>query len=201
MRLHRHSVRLARMAPDRADRMPPIRQALVPASLLSSVVDGSALLQVDVRPLVLHVLHGLERVGITRAVVVLGAGAEKLAASLRREAFTTLKLEFVDGARVAWGSSYANNIMAARTAFVGDAPLLIVRSDYLFDERLLRRMVNCPLARRVDAVALVDAAPETLEWVSGAHCKAYCKDGHCNALVKVLRGRPSPSPSPCKALV
>ena len=54
----------------------PVRQALVPASLLTSVLDGS-LLSVDVLPLVMHCLHGLQAVGIERAVVVLGAGAEK----------------------------------------------------------------------------------------------------------------------------
>lgn len=65
---------------------------------------------------------------------------------------------------------------------------LIVRSDYLFDWRLLQRMTDCVFAKDVEAFALIDSAQETLEWVSGAHCKAYCQDGHCHALVKVMRG-------------
>ena len=168
-----------------------VKQALVPASLLTSVLDGS-LLAVDVRPLVVHVLHGLASAGIERAVVVLGNGAEQLMHSIRQEHFEAmgLRVEFIHGVQITWGSSLANNIMAARAAFVGDEPILMVRSDYLFDWRLLRRMADTGSAfdRDTAAFALIDAAAETLEWVSGAHCKQFCKDGHCNALVKVLRG-------------
>jgi choline kinase len=163
----------------------PVKQALVPASLLTSVLDGS-LLAVDVRPLVVHVLHGLASAGIERAVVVLGVGAEQLVDTLKQETFAMLRIEFLWGVDINWGSSLANNIMAARTAFTADEPIMIVRSDYLFDWRLLRRMARCDvLAKGTAAFALIDSAPETLEWVSGAHCKAYCKDGHCHALVKV----------------
>lgn len=164
-----------------------VKQALVPASLLTSVLDGS-LLAVDVRPLVVHVLHGLASAGIERAVVVLGMGAEKLFDSVKQEHFENLKVQFIWGVEVNWGSSLANNILAAKSAFAGDEPLLIVRSDYLFDWRLLQRMARCTFDRDVSAFALIDSEQETLEWVSGAHCKAYCKDGHCHALVKVLRG-------------
>ena len=171
-----------------------VKQALVPASLLTSVLDGS-LLAVDVRPLVIHVLHGLVSAGVERTVVVLGTGAEKIADSVKSEFMGSesahrMKVEFLWGVDVNWGSSLANNIMAARTAFTGSEPLLIVRSDYLFDWRLLRQMASCVFGadKSVDAYALIDSNPETLEWVTGAHCKAYCKDGHCNALVKVMKG-------------
>ena len=169
-----------------------VRQALVPASLLTSVLDGGVLHGSDVTPLLVHVLRGLQAAGVSRAVVVLGVGAEQLVETVKQEHFRTLVVEFLWGVQVNWGSSLANNIMAARSAFVAnDEPLLIVRSDYLFDWRLLDRMVGTAdyfAQGGVDACALVDAAPETLEWVSGAHCKAYCRDGHCHALVKVLRG-------------
>ena len=164
-----------------------VKQALVPASLLTSVLDGS-LLAVDVRPMVVHVLHGLQSAGVERAVVVLGAGAEKLVDSVKQECFDTLRVQFIWGVEVNWGSSLANSILAAKSAFQGDEPLLIVRSDYLFDWRLLRRMACVSFDAGVSAFALIDSEPDTLEWVSGAHCKAYCVDGHCHALVKVLRG-------------
>ena len=164
-----------------------VKQALVPASLLTSVLDGS-ILSLDVRPLVLHVLHGLASAGIERAVVVLGAGAEQLVDALKQERFASMKIDTVIGVDIHWGSSLANNIMAARAAFPADEPLLIVRSDYLFDWRLLRRMARCTFDKQTSAFGLIDSAPETLEWVSGAHCKAYCQQGHCHALVKVLRG-------------
>lgn len=98
--------------------------AALPSSPARSVLDGS-LLAVDVRPLVVHVLHGLAWAGITRAVVVLGVGAEKLVESVRQEEFTSMSIEFLFGVEINWGSSLANNIMAARTAFVGDEPLCV----------------------------------------------------------------------------
>lgn len=159
----------------------------MPASLLTSVLDGS-LLAVDVRPLVVHVLLGLQAAGVERAVVVLGNGAEQIRDSITQEQFPSLRIEFLWGISMEWGSSLANNIMAARTAFEGDRPLLIVRSDYLFDWELLHQMARVRFDSKTEAFALIDSAQETLEWVSGAHCKAYCQNGHCNALVKVLRG-------------
>ena len=164
-----------------------IRQALVPASQLTSVLDGS-LLGVDVRPLLLHVLHGLQDAGIDRVIVVLGVGVEKLVELVQAESFPRMIVKFIWGVEFNWGSTYANNVMTARSAFEGDEPLLIVRADYLFDWRLLHKMARCAFTSTVDAFALIDSAPETLEWVTGAHCKAYCKGGHCNALVKVQRG-------------
>ena len=45
---------------------------------------------------------------------MLGVGAEALVETLRHEHFSTLKIEFLWGVQVNWGSSLANNIMAAR---------------------------------------------------------------------------------------
>lgn len=58
----------------------------------------------------------------------------------------------------------------------------------MYDWRLLHKMAHTTFENGVDAFALVDTAQETLEWISGAHCKAHCKNGHCHALVKVLLG-------------
>ena len=69
-----------------------------------------------------------------------------------------------------------------------DDPFLIVRADQLYDWRLLRK-VACEVEFRlgVDAVALIDTAPSTLNWAAGAHCSATCKNDRCHALVKVRR--------------
>ena len=172
------------------DDEPGVRQALVPASLFTSLLGEHALISVDARPLVIHCLHGLEWSGITRAVVVLGKGAEELASAVRLERFEKLKVELLWGDDFGWGTSLANSIMAARGAFDEKGePLLIVRSDYLFDWRLLHKMARARFTSKdIDAFALVDTAQEVLEWISGAHCGAHCKNGHCHALVKVLLG-------------
>lgn len=163
-----------------------VRQALVPASLFTSLLGEHALIAVDARPLVIHALHGLDSAGITRAVVVLGKGAEDLASALRLEHFDRLKVECLFGdADINWGTSLANSIMAARAAFdENGGPLLIVRSDYLYDWGLLHKMARARFVPGVDAFALVDTAQETLEWISGAHCKAHCKNGHCHGRLK-----------------
>ena len=102
------------MSVNRAHSSATVKQALVPASLLTSVLDGS-LLGVDVGPLVIHCLHGLQAAGVVRAVVVLGVGAEKLVHTVQREHFHTLRVEFIWGVEANWGTSLANNIMAARS--------------------------------------------------------------------------------------
>mmetsp|Transcript_13758 Transcript_13758/g.26867 ORF Transcript_13758/g.26867 Transcript_13758/m.26867 type:complete len:833 (+) Transcript_13758:196-2694(+) len=164
-----------------------VKQALVPASTLLSALDKGRLSHIDMRPLIIHVLRGLQRVGIERTVVALGQGANAIVESVRRHPFN-MQVDFVWGNEFAWGSALANSIMAARSAFQDNEPLLIVRSDYLFDWRLLQKMATVRFTRDIDVFALVDTGPETLEWVSGAHCNAHCKDGHCHTLVKVLRG-------------
>ena len=97
----------------------------------------------------MHVLHGLQEAGMQRAVVVLGAGAEQLQDTIKREAFSTMHVEFLWGVEVNWGSSLANNILAARSAFANDEPVLVVRSDYLFNWQLLRRMSSCMFSRGI----------------------------------------------------
>lgn len=99
---------------------------------------------------------------------------------------TPTQVEQLWGDEFNWGSSLANSIMAARPAFdERGEPFLIVRSDYLYDWRLLYRMARVSFRGGIEAFALVDTAKETVEWISGAHCTVHCKNGHCHALVKV----------------
>jgi hypothetical protein len=59
---------------------PTVRQALVHAASYITTRDQAAhVLQVDMRPLVIHLLAGLENAGIERAVVTLGHHADQLA--------------------------------------------------------------------------------------------------------------------------
>ena len=87
----------------------------------------------------------------------------------------------------------ANSIIAARTAFPGSEPLLVLRADQLYDWRVLRRIADAPFSGGgsasggLDAFALVDTTPQTLEWASGVYCSDSCRGGRCQALCKVLR--------------
>lgn len=53
----------------------------------------------------------------------------------------------------------------------------------------MRRLANHSMGAS-EACVLVDDSRATVEWAApgGAHCKAYCKFGHCGSLVKVLKG-------------
>jgi choline kinase len=70
-----------------------------------------------------------------------------------------------------------------------DEPLLLVMSDHIFDQRLLRRCCCVELPRGF-ATVLVDDTPGMIDWAKpgGVHCQAHCKHGHCGSLVKVLKG-------------
>ena len=138
---------------------------------------------IDVTPLLVHVLRGL-RLPASRGRSSSSASAPSSRGDGEAGALPHAGRGVLVGRAGQLGLVAASNIMAARSAFVANGePLLIVRSG-LFDWRLLDRMVGTAdyfAQGGVDACALVDAAPETLEWVSGAHCKAYCRDGHCRA--------------------
>ena len=148
------------------------------------------MLTVDQRPLVLHLLIGLQRAGLERAVVAVGEGAELIEAAVR-EAELPMQVDYVMVPPSLW-RNLANSILMCKAAFKTDEPLLIVRADQLYDWRLLRKIACAPFAPGIDAFALVDLAPATLEWASGALCGPSCKHagntGRCNALVKVARG-------------
>ena len=148
------------------------------------------MITVDQRPLVLHLLIGLCRAGLERAVVAVGDGAELIETAVR-EAELPIQVSYVTVPPSLW-RNLANSILMCKAAFKTDEPLLIVRADQLYDWRVLRKIACAPFVPGIDAFALIDPAPETLEWASGALCGPSCKHagntGRCNALVKVARG-------------
>ena len=123
-------------------------------------------------------------------MVAVGDGAELIETAVR-EAELPIQVSYVTVPPSLW-RNLANSILMCKAAFKTDEPLLIVRADQLYDWRVLRKIACAPFVPGIDAFALVDPAPETLEWASGALCGPSCKHagntGRCNALVKVARG-------------
>ena len=70
-----------------------------------------------------------------------------------------------------------------------DEPLLMVMSDHIFDQRLLRRCC-CTTLEKGKAIVLIDDSAKMIDWAKpgGIHCQVHCKHGHCESLVKVLKG-------------
>ena len=167
-----------------------VKAALVHAASVLSTCDRKndprEVSCVDMRPLVLHLLEGLQRAGLTLAVVAVGENAKQIEAAVKAAGLTIL-INWVHVPPSLW-RNLVSSILLARCAFPTDAPFLIVRADQLYDWRLLRKLASVSFAPGVDAFALIDTAPSTLHWASGAHCSAMCKTGQgCNALVKVQR--------------
>ena len=134
-----------------------------------------------------QLLKGLQSVGIERVVVTLGHAATVMQEAIARESFTKMTIEFV-WCEASWKRGHASNIMAARSMFEADQPLLIVMSDHVFTFSLLRTLVDVDVGDDAGAVTLIDDTPETLEWASKDHCSAFCKNGcHVQVLVKVLK--------------
>ncbi|KAL3912560.1 MAG: hypothetical protein SGPRY_008299 [Prymnesium sp.] len=150
----------------------------------------SEVLCVDMRPLVLHLLAGLQRAGIERVVIVVGENAKQIA-NAALEANFRLMISFVHVPSSLW-RTLANSIMVSRAAFPSDDPFLIVRADQLYDWRLLRRVAGFELSEGVDASALIDTAEIALHWASGALCTATCKNGR-RAYFTTISPPPPPS--------
>ena len=143
------------------------------ASVLTTK-DGQRVLSVDMRPLVIHLLSGLEQAGIERVVVTLGHDATNVAECVTAYGFTRMAVDFVyltlgNAAGAVW-RNLASSVIAARAAFSGkDEPLLIVRADNLYDGRLLKKIVAAPFnTTGFEAFALVDATPATMRWAKTA---------------------------------
>ena len=171
---------------------PVVKQALVHASSVLTTRDRAKqeVLSIDMRPLVIHLLVGLEQAGIERVVCTLGHSAAEVAACVLEYGFR-LKVDFVWLTLGTAGSTWrnlANSILASRAAFPGNEPLLIVRADQLYDWRLLSKIARQPFADGIEAYALVDVSPATLGWADGQFCQRGCSRGQCHALAKVLRG-------------
>lgn len=167
----------------------PVTQALIHAAAVLSMRDRKVgtktVLSIDMRPLVLHLLEGLQRAGIERVVVTLGENAKQVERAVVAAGLNML-ITFVFVPTSVW-RNLLNSISWARVAFPTDEPFLIVRGDQLYDWRLLQKVANASFGRGIDAIALIDTAPSTLDWASGAHCNATCRNGRCNALAKVQR--------------
>lgn len=151
-----------------------VKRALVHAASVLTTQDASnRVLSVDMRPLVIHLLAGLEQAGIERAVVTLGHDATNVAECVTAYGFTHLQIDFVyltlgSATGTVW-RNLANSVIAARTSFAGSTdPLLIVRADNLYDSRLLRRIAEAPFDAdgQLEAFALVDATPAALGWAA-----------------------------------
>lgn len=171
---------------------PRVTQALVHAAsaLTTRGQDANQVLMIDMRPLVIHLLSGLEQAGLNRVVITLGHNASQVADCVQAYGFRTLKIDFIymtiGKVKGTW-SNLASSIIAARAAFRGDEPLLIVRGDQLYDSRLLRKLADAPLAKDLHAFALIDVSPATLRWVDGQFCEKNGKAEQNQALAKVLR--------------
>ena len=122
----------------------------------------------------IHLLDGLHRAGLERAVVCLGENASAVEHAVQTHA-PKIKVDYVYSPPSLW-RDLANSIIAARIAFPGSEPLLVLRADQLYDWRVLRRIADAPFsgggsaAGGLDAFALVDTTPQTLEWASGVYC-------------------------------
>ena len=169
------------------------KQALVAAAARISTPDSftnpTQLISVDGAPVIIHLLRMLQSAGIVRSVITLGHAAHLLEAEVRKHTFDTMAIEFVLCESSSWKRGHASNILAARSMFQEDEPFLLVMSDHIFDQRLLRRCAAVQLHPGC-ACVLVDESTCMVDWArpGGAHCKAHCRNGHCGSLVKVLKG-------------
>jgi len=169
---------------------PRIRQALVPAASRLTSPDDFAnpkqLLRIDGTPVITHLLNSLCAIGMERVVITLGHAASSVADAVRQEDFGTMRIDFV-WCENSWKRGHASNIMAARSMFSNGEPLLLVMSDSLFCPSLLSQLA-CSDLTESDAVVAIDNAAETVRWATHDHCQAFCRNGHCNSLTKVLLG-------------
>ena len=96
---------------------PTVKQALVhAASTLSTVSKKKGqVLRIEMTPLVLHLLAGLQRAGVERAVVAVGEDAEAMEAAVEEQKFD-LQIDYVYVLPSMW-RNLANSILISRAAF------------------------------------------------------------------------------------
>ena len=118
------------------------QQALVHAASVLSTRnprDPQQVLRVDICMLVLHLLDGLQRAGIERAVVVLGEDGDSIVRAVQEAPDLRLMVNYVHAPPSTW-CSLANSIRLARAAFAtSDEPLLIVRAERIEAPSLPRK--------------------------------------------------------------
>ena len=86
-----------------------------------------------------QLIRCLQKIGVTKVVITLGYKGEQLAAAIGRENFSGVHVHFV-WCESSFSRGHASNLMAARSMFTTDEPLLIVVSDHLFEHDLLARL-------------------------------------------------------------
>ena len=110
-----------------------------------------------------------------------------------------IKVDYVYSPPSLW-RNLANSIIAARTAFPGSEPLLVLRADQLYDWRVLRRIADAPFdtdprsapRRLIDAFAPVDTDGQAIEWASGVRLLRLAKR---RPLPRAGEGRARPEPA------
>ena len=132
-----------------------IRTALIPAAGRGARLDrpGTPKPLVDVggKPLIFRLLSQLSRVGVRRAVVVLGYQARKIREALARQPAAELSIEIVENPR--WEDGLARSILSAREQL--SEPFLLTMADHVFDDRLVAQMAALDPASSA-ATALID---------------------------------------------
>ena len=74
---------------------PKVTQALVHAASVLTIRDDANVRCVDMRPLIIHLLSGLEQVGVRHVVLTLGQEAAQVAECVTAYKFTLLRIDFV----------------------------------------------------------------------------------------------------------
>jgi 1L-myo-inositol 1-phosphate cytidylyltransferase len=96
------------------------------------------------RPLVAHAIHGLAAAGMSRAIVVLGYGADEVEAYLRAGPWPIfVEMMRVDDYRKPNGSS----LLAAEPLLKRDEQTLLAMCDHLVDPALYRRLADAGAGR------------------------------------------------------
>jgi 3-dehydroquinate synthase len=119
-----------------------IRSALIPAADRGARLDrpGTPKPLVDIQgeAMIVRLARQLARAGIERLVVVVGFRGKQVARALEGHADLGLALTIIHNPR--WKEGLAGSILAAESAF--HEPFVLAMADHVFDERLVRLMVE-----------------------------------------------------------
>ena len=182
-------------APPPATQGRVIRQALITGGGSISTPDSyfspKQLFKMDATPVIIQVLHGLLFAGVERVVIVLdntGVEGSIKAEFEKHVASGKLAIEFVRcKAQLVRSWSLVSLVLKAADRFDKEQPLLLVL-NHLYDPKLLHRLARAPLPPSADMLVVLDDTEEIVSWAAVDHCNEFCKHGHCNVLVKALRG-------------
>lgn len=132
--------------------------ALIPAAGRGTRLDRpdtpKPIVDVGGNPLLVNVLQRLEKAGITRAMIVVGYGADQIIRTLTKHPGLSLDLEFIPHPQ--WRKGLASSILAAADKI--DEPFLLTMSDHLIDGTEIRQFVEAT-SSTVGHQMLVDQSP------------------------------------------